>query len=109
MNWNKFSLFKLPNKHKRFEYTPRYYDERKEALEKKIKQYNTEAVAEDEVKMRREVNFRENVSDRWSNSEFRRKNKRANLRLLIILVAVLGVFYVLFTQIDFESLSQVGK
>ena len=109
MNWNKFSLFKLPNKYKRFEYTPRYYDERKEALEKKIRQYSEEATAEEEMKMRREVNFRENVSDRRSNSDFRRKNMRANLRLLIILGVVLAIFFVLFTQIDFESLSQSGK
>ena len=109
MNWNKFSLFKLPNKYKRFEYTPRYYDERKEALEKKIRQYNTDATAEEELKVRREVSFRENVSDRWSNSDFRRKNMRANVRLLIILAAVLVVFFILFTQIDFESLSQSGK
>ena len=38
MNWNRMSLVKLPDRHKRFEYIPRYYDPRKEELNKKIEQ-----------------------------------------------------------------------
>ena len=109
MNWNRISLFKLPNKYKRFDYTPRYYDERKEALEKKIKTYSKETLDSDETKVRRVISFRANTNDRWGNGEYRSKSVRANIRLLIILGAVLVVFFILFTQMDFSSLMQGGK
>jgi hypothetical protein len=109
MNWNRFSLFKMPKKYKRFEFTPRYYDERKEALEKKIKAYSNEKGLADASKVRREISFRANAGDRWGNGEYRSKSMRANIRLLIILGVVLGVFFILFTQVNFTSLIQGGK
>ncbi|MBD3638309.1 MAG: hypothetical protein HUJ25_13235 [Crocinitomicaceae bacterium] len=102
MNWNKYSLFKLPNKHRRFEYVPRYYDPRKEELEKKIKAAEREAnlTKGKDVEMRREISFRQRTSDHWGNSEFKSKMMNTNIRLIVILGIALIGFYFLFEHLD---------
>lgn len=99
VNWNKFSLFKLPNKYKKFEFTPRYYDERKERLDKKLKEYDSVNTAEAESK-RREIKFRAETKKSWMDSDFSRANKRANFRLVLILIIVLIGVYFLFQYLD---------
>lgn len=97
MNWNKYSIFKLPNKHRRFEYVPRYYDARKEELEKKIKAAEATAKkSNDGITERREISFRERTSDKWGNTEFKSKMMSANIRLIVIFVIALLAFFYLF-------------
>ena len=100
MNWNRYSIFKLPNKHRRFEYVPRYYDARKEELEKKIKRAEAEATTaknnQEGITERREISFRERTSDKWGNTEFKSKMMSANIRLIIIFVIALLAFFYLF-------------
>ena len=98
MNWNKYSLFKLPNHHRRFEYIPRYYDPKKEELEKKVKV--AEAEAKGERDYRREISFRQHTSDKWGNSEFKSQAMKSNVRLIIIFVIVLIGVYFLFQALD---------
>lgn len=98
MNWNRFSLFKLPNKHKRFEYIPRYYDERKEELQKKMEQAKN--AVDKEGNYQREISFRQQTQDRWGNPDYKRKSMQANLRLVIIFTLVLFLCYFLFMGID---------
>jgi hypothetical protein len=101
MNWNKISLFKMPKDYRRFEFTPRYYDARKEALDKKIAQYEAIHNPEAASAYRREISFRDNAGDRWKSTDFKVQSMRANVRLLIILSALLVVFYFLFSGLDF--------
>lgn len=91
----KFGLSKLP-KHKGFDYQPRYYDERKERLQK------------------REQEIREKVEDKERNSDnikfdFRRGSSasnrskqlaKANVRLMIIIFGLMIVCYYLFLKTD---------
>ena len=62
MNWNRISLFKLPNRHKRFDYVPRYYDADKEALQRKIDQANREAGLTATSNHSREIEFRSQIN-----------------------------------------------
>jgi uncharacterized membrane protein (DUF106 family) len=98
MNWNRFSLFKLPNKHRRFEYIPRYYDPRKEELEKKVKAAQKKPGEEDG--QRREISFRQQTADKWGNTEFKMQAMRSNIRLIVIFIIVLIVFYYLYQYLD---------
>jgi hypothetical protein len=101
MDWNRFSMIKAGNKHKRFEYVPRYYDPRKEALEKKIKQAKAEAGQHvDENKLKREINFRTNIDERWGSAHVKNERVRSNLRLMIILFIIIGLFYFFFQGLD---------
>ena len=101
LNWNRFNLFKLPNRHRRFEYIPRYYDERKETLQKKIRQAEI-AKANGEVSdSERTINFREEMRDSWRNSdEIKTQRLRSNIRLIVILGIIIIAFYYLFIGLD---------
>jgi len=81
------SFFKLP-KNKKFDYTPRYYDERKERMDKLKKQYGQE----------------ETTAEERMRGKFKRPSKQkipglfgsATLRTFLILgVLVLIVYYLL--------------
>jgi hypothetical protein len=104
MNWNRFNMFKLPNRHRRFEYIPRYYDERKETLEKKIRQAEI-AKANGEVSdSERAINFREEMRDSWRNSdEIKTQRLRSNIRLIVILGIIIIAFYYLFIGLDVSA------
>ena len=84
-------------KPKQFSYQPRYYDERKERLEKIKARAEAELAAE---KDRDHHNGLEKgfLAESRNNSKFNRDgiNKEASgrlLRYLIILIAILGIFY----------------
>lgn len=99
MDLSRFSLFKLPKAYRRFEYTPRYYDPRKEELKRKVEQYNKTNSGDTEA-YSREINFRSNTEDRWGNSEYKTQSVRSNIRLIIILGIILVAFYYLFIGLD---------
>ena len=98
MNWNRMSLFKLPNRHKRFEYIPRYYDPKKEELKKKLKQ--AESATDANGNYQREISFRHQTADKWGNTDFKREAMRSNLRLIIIFGIILLLVVFLFQYID---------
>jgi len=100
MDWNKFSLFKLPKSYRRFDYTPRYYDARKEALNQKVAQYERLNSEEESAQYKREITFKSNADDHWGHSDYKAQATRSNIRLLIILGIVLAVFYYLFIGLD---------
>lgn len=90
-------FFKLP-KIKRFEYRPRYYDERKEALEYRIKQIKLEMGIKDDDpdagKFTKEIHAVRIKGQMRSNfKKNRRAVKRSNIRLLIILLVLFALAY----------------
>jgi hypothetical protein len=114
MNWNKYSMFKLPNKNRRFDYVPRYFDPKKEELEKKIKQAERIAGTDDGkgIDQRREISFRERTSDKWGNSDFKSQMMSSNARLVVIFLLGLVAFYFLYQHIGEAALfldEQTGK
>jgi len=100
MDWNKISLFKMPKSYRRFDYTPRHFDPRKEALNQKIAYYEKLNSNEDLEQIKREITFKSNVDDRWGHSDYKAQAMRSNIRLLIILGVILAVFYYLFLGLD---------
>jgi hypothetical protein len=91
--------FNLP-KPKRFNYRPRYYDERKERLEKMKAQAEAELVAE---KNRAVVSTLEKgfLTEHRTNSKLRRAalGKSSWLRVLVILLGLLGVWRILLPEL----------
>lgn len=96
MNWNRLSGFKLPYKYKRFNYIPRYYDERQERLDQMEAKYSESADPE----RRRDIKFKANLQDNWGNAQHKSQAFKANLRLLLILAILLFGVYYLFERID---------
>ena len=98
--FSKFSMIKLP-KHKRFEFTPRVFDEDKERLEKRKKIIASElGVSKDDQSKSREINFRANMQDKGVSSYRSNVAFFSNLRLLVILGILLIGFYFIFNNLD---------
>lgn len=100
MNWNRISLFKMPNSHKRFGYVPRYYNPEKEELKKKLQDANLEEGDEGDMRRAREISFKAKTADRWNNSDYKTQTMRSNLRLVLILAGVIILFYFVFRTLD---------
>ena len=87
-------------KPKQFQYRPRFYDERKERLEKMKAQAEAELAAN---KKRTGYTSLERgfLTERRANSKLSRKlpDKRSVLRYLIILAAIMGFLYLLMPEL----------
>lgn len=88
------------NRNKKFDYAPRYYDERKEKLRAMADRYEKKEgeVTDDEA-------FRNQVKTRMQNSfsiqdEYKNKSRASNIRLLIILGALVLICYYIFGGLD---------
>ncbi|MDX1446053.1 hypothetical protein [Lishizhenia sp.] len=89
------------NRNKKFDYAPRYYDERKEKLQAMADRYNNEnkgEVTDDEA-------YRNKVKTRMQNSfsiqdEYKNKSRASNVRLLIILGILILICYYIFGTLD---------
>lgn len=86
--------------HKRFDYSPMYYDERKERLKEKREHYNklhNGEITEDE---RREY-FKDNLRSEWSRTNYRGKQVRSsNFRIVLLIALILALGYFIFNGID---------
>jgi hypothetical protein len=88
----------MPNKHRRYNFHPRFYDERKENLDKKVSAHSK--LAQMDEKTVREIKFKSELSDSWGNNERKSQSLKANIRLLIILVIIVVAFYYVFVGLD---------
>jgi len=100
MEWNRLSLFKLPNRHKRFDYVPRYYNPDKEELERKIAQAKAEAARNGSLDNGREIEFRSKFEGKWGGSDVKAASMRSNIRLIVIFAILIIVFYYIFIGLD---------
>ncbi|WP_158526822.1 hypothetical protein [Putridiphycobacter roseus] len=91
------SLFKMPSRTREFNFHPRYYDERKQRLQKKIDLYKGENKTEDRI---RAIKFQSDLQDNWGKSHYKSQSFKSNIRLIIILVLILAVFYYIFIGLD---------
>ena len=91
------SRFFKNKKHRTYDYLPRYYDPEKERVEKLIEQakakYGKLEDKEKEAKIKREINFREKAETQWDASAYGKGARIVNLRLIIILMLLCGIFY----------------
>ena len=96
----KFRFLNKTIENQRFDYTPRYYDERKQRLERKKALYKQldEGTISDEK--RREM-FRENIQEGFSRSQVRQSaQKSSNMRILILIALMLALGYFIFNGVD---------
>jgi hypothetical protein len=89
------SVFKMPSKYRRYNFQPRYYDERKESLNRKLeREKNISASTE------REIKFKSEIEETWGNTERKSQILKSNIRLLVILILIAGGVYYVFTAMD---------
>lgn len=90
-----FSTFFKQNKNKRYNYTPRYYDERKERMDNLKKKHG---LIEDDNEGKRfnRTNFR----DEWSQNSKIQTNKNTRIRFLVILAFLMTAAYVALSYLD---------
>ncbi len=86
--------FMKVNKNKRFEYTPRFYNERKERLNKMREAYSDDGEADSAQRRER---MRDKMQTSWGlESAHASQSRAANIRLIVILVALLvGSYFIL--------------
>ena len=85
---------------KQFQFTPRFYDERKERLELKRAQFNALKQKDMSPDERKEV-LRHAMQESWSrtqNSAHIRKSY--NIRILLLILFLLGLGYFIFNGLD---------
>tara|TARA_B110000503_G_scaffold131447_1_gene206103 strand:- start:334 stop:657 length:324 start_codon:yes stop_codon:yes gene_type:complete len=86
--------------HQRFNYNPRYYDERKIQLDKKKKLY--QELDENEVsETRRTEIFKENIKGEWSRAQYRQsQQKSSNMRVVLLITLIIALGYFVFNGVD---------
>ncbi len=89
-----FSTFFKQNKNKQYNYTPRYYDERKERLDNLKRKYG-KLDEESGEKVYRRTNFR----DDWKQNSKIKTNQNTRIRLFVILIILLLAAYVAINQL----------
>jgi uncharacterized membrane protein YgaE (UPF0421/DUF939 family) len=93
-------------KNNSFNYQPRYYDERKERFQKREQEIK-DMMSKEEVSSEgrtTEFNFRRSSSH---GSHRSKEMTRANIRLILIMLILLGICYALFMNMEaFSNLFQ---
>lgn len=84
-------------KHRKFDYSPRFWDPEKEALEQQVNQYNGDLSDQNKVKQRISSGLR----NRYAGDEQYKKQtvKKSNLRILYI-VFILAILTYLILKSD---------
>lgn len=103
----KFQFLTRVNKYKRFQFTPRFYDERKERLDALVKQHNESGkndASVDELDYRRKEALRSQMQQSWSRSQSRAAGqKRSNIRVVLIILALLALGYFILRNTSNEE------
>jgi len=95
------TLFKLGRKYpKRFNYEPRFYNERKERIEKRTREIEAELKIEERMQHDESFRNRQNEQENWLRFERTKRAKQSNIRLLVILFSLLFVTYLIFQKLD---------
>lgn len=98
------TLFKQArNEPRRFTYSPRIYDERKERLEKRMKEIEAEMKYEQKLQSDNEAKERASETDNYLRFQRRRQTRQSNMRLMIILAALLFGTYLMLSRLDLLS------
>lgn len=86
--------------HRQFDYSPLYFDERKDRLNKKKELYSKLETGELSEDDRREM-LRNSIREEWSRTEHRKElNKKANIRILLLIALILILGYFIFNGVD---------
>ena len=100
-----FGFLSKTGRYRRFNFVPRYYDERKERLELKRKMYQEKDLDSDS---QRTAFFRDSLQQSWNRGKSVRKQKQsANMRIFILVLLILALGYFVFNGLD--DIDQVIK
>ena len=95
-----FRFLNKKMRHKRFDYSPMYYDERKERLDLKKAEYeklDNEELSSEE----RQAILRQNMQNTGSRSQHASKAKStSNIRIVILIAIILVLGYFIFSGLD---------
>ena len=96
----KFRFLNNTLENKRFDYNPRYYDDRKEALAQKKEYYEKMKNGELSEDERRSM-FRDSLKGELTRGEYRQgQNRSANIRVLLLVVVLTALGYLIFNGLD---------
>ncbi len=88
-------LFKLPQYNK-FDYRPRYFDPKKEELEKRKKRIQKEVEFEEQG--RTEIKFKQGINRDGYFYQRSKVERRSNVRVIVILAVLVAIaYYLLYT------------
>lgn len=87
-------FIKLPG-HKRFEYSPRHWDPEKEEFEERVRQIRQE-IGEDVPRDPNKTTIKRGSFRQVRQQTKVRATRSSNLRLIVILVALLVIAYLIF-------------
>ena len=97
MKFKRFpSIIRHNYQFKRFDYTPRYYDEEKETLEKRKRMIRAEVEQEKKMKddafLERHARMRIKMEETWRNRRST-ETRKSNFRIVIIIAILVAVLY----------------
>jgi hypothetical protein len=95
-----FKFLNKTFKPKNFNYSPMYYDERKERLELKKAQY-TRLTDEDISEEERKTMLRQSMHETWDRTKHAQQQRySSNMRTVILLVVIVVLGYFIFNGLD---------
>lgn len=95
----KFQLFNKTTSYRKFDYSPMYYDERKERLDLKKKQFESlesENLTEDQ----RRTMLRNSMQESWQFSRNQKVSRNSSMRVLILIGLIVALGYFIFNGLD---------
>ena len=96
----KFKFLNNTLQNRKFDYQPRYYDERKERLEKRKEQIRRAESGEMTPEERKQM-LRESMRAESDRAGYRQGQRQSsNIRIFTLLVVLMILFYILFFGID---------
>ncbi len=96
----KFRFLNNTLENKRFDYSSRYYDDRKEALAQKKAYYEKLKSGELSEDERRSM-FRKSLKGELTRGEYRQgQNRSANIRVILLVIVLTALGYLIFNGLD---------
>ena len=96
----RFQFLNNTLQNRRFDYNPRYYDERKESLAQKKEYYEKMKSGELSDDERRSA-FRDNFKSELSRGEYRQgQNRSSNIRVIVLIVVIVALGYFVLNGLD---------
>ncbi|MBI2259077.1 MAG: hypothetical protein HYU67_09270 [Flavobacteriia bacterium] len=93
----KFNFLTKVTPHKKFHFTPRFYDEQKEHVEKLIEKNKLQTNEEELTNDERKIKFQQEISKKWNKKTQRKKVKlQNNLRIIIVILLLLILIFYIF-------------
>lgn len=103
-------FFKVP-KNQKFDYKPRYWDPKKEALEERLSKYKKENKGDTEAvkkRLRRGFQGKKTVGFKESRAIRKKELRRSNRVLLLTIVFLVVIAYLLFEVYLTEIIDFIG-